>query len=99
MQTPKWLRTAVGLPGTVSFSAMETTVTNALSLQPELDALSSQELLDRAQAFAGTRSDALALAVAATRRTLGITPRGRPSRFDRCGRIGRDDAEGASQLG
>ncbi|WP_181156321.1 accessory Sec system translocase SecA2 [Microbacterium sp. MYb45] len=74
MKAPKWLRSAVGLPGTISFSAMEPTVANALSFQPELDALSSQELLDRAQAFSGTRADALALAVAAARRTLGVDP-------------------------
>lgn len=74
MQTPKWLRSAVGLPGTVSFSAMESAVSNALSLQPELDALSSQELVDRAQTFVGTASGALALAVLAGRRTLGVDP-------------------------
>lgn len=74
MQTPKWLRRAVGMPGTVSFAAIEPSVVAALSLQPHLASLSSTEFLHRAQAFDGTRPEALALAAAASSRGLGIVP-------------------------
>lgn len=74
MQTPKWLRRAVGMPGTVSFSRMEPSVLAALALQPELESLTPPQLRDRAQAFDGTRSEALALAAAAARRGLDFAP-------------------------
>lgn len=74
MQTPRWLRRAVGMPGTVSFAAMEPSVVAALVLQPELESLAPSAFHDRALAFDGTRSEALALAMAAASRALGVVP-------------------------
>ncbi|PRB18280.1 accessory Sec system translocase SecA2 [Microbacterium sp. MYb62] len=74
MQTPKWLRRAVGMPGTVSFTGIEPSVVAALSLLPDLASLSSPEFLHRAQAFDGTRPEALALAADASSRGLGVVP-------------------------
>lgn len=74
VETPKWLRRALDLPGATSFASLEPLADRAISLREELRDLSGADLIQRARTGDGAHEQVLALAAEASRRALGVVP-------------------------